>query len=126
MKARELEEEIASAEDTLNRLKEELAILKSVEAGILHAYIGNYIIQDMYETGVRFLYVTDARVREGLELKGYGALWDEQSNELGIIPSDEGMWFSRADYGTIVITTKEDFIQAIKDLVCKRINEEFL
>lgn len=110
-----LRAKIKQTERELTKLKEELSQI-SVRDETSEQHIGKCFVQDMYETGVRFMIVTDAKyVYKELNLCAYGAVWDEQNQRLDIISSDDAQWFENCNYGTLIEHTREELENEIKE-----------
>lgn len=107
--------QIAETEAKLIVLREQLSQIEKSEDICAKLFVGKYVIQNMYEAGTRYIYVTDARRGDGLELEGYGVIWDEQGMTLEIIDPDCPEWFGRCEYGELQEVTREEFIKILKD-----------
>lgn len=124
MTEEELKREIIEHEAKIIILKEQLRLTKSHNNKEVEKFIGKYFIQYMFESGTRYLYVSDAcKNGDNLELCGYGAVWYDQQSKLKIIEEDNSQWFENCYYGNLKEYSKEEFFNTLKDDINLHINE---
>lgn len=101
-------------------LEKQLEGLESLEVKDL---IDKCFVQEMYETGTRFLHIVGAKGCNGeISVLAYGAFWDEQLNTLHFYRDDSPVWFDEFEYGELKQVSEKELNLAILSNVKWAIN----
>ena len=113
----EIDLSIERMTDALEKLKAHQAALEGAE-DLKPKYVGKYFIQNMYETGTRYMYVLDCAIKDGdLAFLAYGAQWDEQGKVLRFISPNFPIWLEDVLYGELEEVDLKGLKQAIQECI---------
>ena len=109
--------------DALFKLREHRSALEEAK-NERYKYINKFFIQNLYEEGIRYMYVLDCKISRGeLCFLAYGAEWKHQDQALFFISPEYPTWFDDVKYGELEEVNEEDFRLGIVNCVRYAVND---